>query len=207
MTWRVARSLDVLLAEINTAAPDRNKISDGSIGDASHATRDSDHNPFVIDSNGIGVVRARDFTNDPAGGFDCNDFAPRVAALMRDHPALGPGAYVIWNRRIWSCDRDNEGWRAYTGSNPHEHHCHVSVALAADGYDSSAPWGVMGELDDMANYADQLDEIQRAITDLAKATATLTVLVDDRVRAGSYKRDDRADDKLDEILAAIKAQP
>ena len=33
MTWRVARSLDVLLAQLNTRAPNRSKAADGSVGD------------------------------------------------------------------------------------------------------------------------------------------------------------------------------
>lgn len=145
MTWRVARSLDQLLEEINTAAPNRSKVSDGSIGDAAHASRDSDHNPWVIGVGGVGVVRARDFTHDPAGGLDCNDLATFLArkllGLDGSHPALGSGAYVIWNRRILSRDRRDEGWRPYAGSNPHDHHLHLSVATAATGYDSTTRWG------------------------------------------------------------------
>lgn len=157
---RQARSLDVLLAEVNAAAPDRSKASDGGLGDQAHASRASDHNP-----NAAGVWRARDFTNDPPH-LDGATFADAVAARLGKHPALGSGAYVIWNRRIFSTDRLAEGWRYYSGSNPHNHHVHVSVATAAAGYDSTAPWGVM-EDDDMANYADQLDRIESA----QKATA------------------------------------
>lgn len=160
MSWRVANSLDVLLDEINDAAPNRSKISDGSIGDAAHASRDSDHNPWVIDRNGVGVVRARDFTHDPAGGLDCNDLARELEQLYRGgHPALGSGAYTIWRRRILSRDRLAEGWRTYSGSNPHDHHLHQSVARAAAGYDSTAPWGVMKEEDVMAS----LQELERLL--------------------------------------------
>lgn len=143
VSWRVAKSLDVLLADINKAFPERSKISDGSIGDAAHASRDSDHNPWVIDSNGVGVVRARDFTHDPDGGLDCEVLATRLARKLRKgrHPALGSGAYVIWNKRIISRDRIAEGWRPYTGSNTHERHLHLSVALGP-GYDSERAWWV-----------------------------------------------------------------
>ena len=37
MTWRVAKSLDVLLGQINAKFPDRDKSSDGGIGDEAHA--------------------------------------------------------------------------------------------------------------------------------------------------------------------------
>mgnify|MGYP001562524195 CR=1 FL=1 len=64
MSWRVAKSLDVLLAQINALSPNRDKSSDGSIGDANHSARTSDHNP-----DDAGVVKARDFSNDPAHGI------------------------------------------------------------------------------------------------------------------------------------------
>lgn len=141
MSWRVARSLDVLLAEVNAAAPARSKVSDGSIGDAAHASRTSDHNPWVRDSRGVGVVRARDITHDPADGCDAGEIAEHVRQLGIDgHPALGPGAYVIWNHRIAS-DSYGWAWRGYYGSNPHTAHVHISVATSAAGYDSTAPWG------------------------------------------------------------------
>lgn len=133
MTWRPARSLDVLLAEVNKLAPKRSKTSDGTIGDTAHSARTSDHNP-----NSAGVVRARDITHDPADGCDCNVLASKVAALLGKHPALGAGAYVIWNRRIISTNRKAEGWRTYTGSNPHSKHMHVSVGTR--GYDDTTPW-------------------------------------------------------------------
>ncbi len=135
----MARSLDTALAEVNAAAPKRSKASDGGIGDAAHATRDSDHNPWIKDASGTGVVRARDFTHDPAGGFDADAFAEHVASLLGKHPALGTGAYVIWDWLIISTARLREGWRPYSGSNGHTKHCHVSVGTS--GYDSTQTWG------------------------------------------------------------------
>jgi hypothetical protein len=172
MSWRVARSLDVLLDEINAAAPLRSKISDGSIGDAAHATRDSDHNPWVT-FGGQGIVRARDFTHDLGGGLDCNELAKALAALIAvgGHPACRSGAYVIWQRRIFSFDRRNEGWRPYTGSNPHDHHLHISVALDPSGFDSTRPWFVMShkEDDDMP-YTDWPEKDRDALVgDVVKA--------------------------------------
>ena len=139
MTYREAESLRRLLADVNTNAPRRSKVSDGWIGDAAHASRSSDHNPWIKDAKGVGVVRARDFTHDPAGGFDAGKLATHVAGLLGDHPALTSGAYVIWQGRIISTARKSEGWRAYTGSNPHNHHVHISVGTS--GYDSTAAWG------------------------------------------------------------------
>lgn len=139
---RQAYSLDTMLAEVNAYAPSRSKISDGGIGDSAHSSRTSDHNP-----NSAGVWRARDFTHDPAGGLDAGDLARRVAAKLGKHPALGSGAYVIWNGHIISTDRLGEGWRVYTGSNPHDKHCHVSVATHANGYDNRTPWNLWEDPD------------------------------------------------------------
>lgn len=171
MTWRVARALDVLLEEIDHAAPNRSRISDGSIGDAAHASRDSDHNPWVIDANGVGVVRARDFTHDPTRGCDAGAIAEAVRQLgLRGHPALGAGAYVIWNSRIASATQDGEpwDWEPYGGSNPHDKHCHVSVAIAAAGYDSTARWGVTEEDDIMATLAELRTVVREELKPIKK---------------------------------------
>jgi hypothetical protein len=65
MAFRVAKSLLTLFSDIDAIAPGRSKISDGTIGDAAHQQRRSDHNP---DQNG--VVRAIDVTQDPEHGVD-----------------------------------------------------------------------------------------------------------------------------------------
>ena len=77
--WRVAESLQRLLEQVNQMAPDRNKASDGSIGDPRHQSRASDHNPWVIDGN-IGVVTARDITHDPRNGCDAQKIADSIVA-------------------------------------------------------------------------------------------------------------------------------
>lgn len=136
MAWRVADSLEVLLAEVNHRWPDRDKTSDGSIGDTSHQARPSDHNPTVIDDNGIWVVRARDFDKD---GIDPDLLAETVRLLgQAGDPRV---KYVIWNRRIASW-KQNFAWRPYTGANPHDHHIHVSVSDEQVHYDSILPWGI-----------------------------------------------------------------
>lgn len=70
---RLANSLTRLRDQVNAAFPNRNKASDGWIGDASHAASASDHNP-----NSQGVVSALDLTNDPANGFDVHALAERL---------------------------------------------------------------------------------------------------------------------------------
>ena len=159
MTWRVARCLDILLTEINTLAPNRSKVSDGSIGDAAHATRDSDHNPWVT-LLGTGIVTARDFTHDPADGLDCNDLAAHLVRMGRDgDPRV---KYVIWNRRIISTSWDFSQWRTYSGSNPHDKHLHLSVSPDPDVFDRTGSWG-WGEWDQMATRAEVREVVDKAL--------------------------------------------
>jgi hypothetical protein len=131
--WRVASSLNTLLNQINAAYPNRSKAADGSIGDAAHAASVSDHNP---DSRG--VVRARDFTHDPAHGFDAHLMADRIVA-SRD-PRI---KYVISRGRIASATVNPWVWRKYTGENQHNHHAHVSV-VADSRADNTKPWRITG---------------------------------------------------------------
>lgn len=147
-SWRVAKCLDQLLAEINASAPGRSKASDGSIGDEAHWAQgdSSDHNPWCCGW----VVTARDFTHDPAGGFDSYAYAEWQRQRCRGD-ILVNGAreyrvkYVISNRKICS-PTDNWAWRTYSGDNPHDHHVHVSVDCTGEGgyMDSTEPWGWSG---------------------------------------------------------------
>jgi hypothetical protein len=130
--WRVARSLDTLLSQVNSAAPTRSRVSDGSIGDAKHASRSSDHNPWVI-LNGIGVVTARDFTHDPQH-FDAHKFAE-----MLKRSGDRRLKYIISNSRIWNPSISNQ-WRPYRGVNPHDRHIHVSVKPFKAYFDDTTPW-------------------------------------------------------------------
>jgi hypothetical protein len=143
---RRAKSLGVLVAEINAAAPQRKKTYDGWIGDSAHAARASAHNP-----NAAGVVCAQDITHDPAGGCDCQ----KLFDFLRQypHPNL---RYLIFNRKA---AYRSSGWavRTYAGSNPHTGHLHVTVGTGTDGntlppYDNTDPWGVataFGKEDDL----------------------------------------------------------
>lgn len=138
--WRVAKSLLTLREQVNAMAPNRRKKSDGTIGDAGHETRGSDHNPWVRDGN-VGVVTAMDITHDPLGGCDAGALAEALLA-SRD-PRI---KYVIFNRRI--ANHQSLGgagpfqWRPYGGSNPHTQHVHISVRDVKAAYDSTDPWSI-----------------------------------------------------------------
>ena len=126
MTWRLAKSLKKLQAQINEMAPGRSRVSDGSIGDAAHAARKSDHNP-----NERGIVAAIDVTHDPSGGCDGRILSRSLIADSRVK-------YVIFNSQIWKARTGQ--WELYDGANPHNHHVHVSVK--PDALDQIQDWAV-----------------------------------------------------------------
>jgi len=140
MGWRLANSLVRLRDQVNAAYPNRAKASDGTIGDAAHASGASDHNP-----NGAGVVCAMDITNSPQTGFDVHALADRLR--VNRHPDL---KYIISNRRIagaWT----GWAWAPYNGSNPHSQHAHFSVGRGNDGqstppYDDTNDWAIGGSV-------------------------------------------------------------
>ena len=138
--WRVASGLLKLREQVNQAAPQRRKGSDGTIGDAAHCSRKSDHNPWVRDGN-IGVVTAMDITHDPTRGCDADAIAEAIRAA-RD-PRV---KYIIWNKRIANSSPIGASaawaWRPYSGANDHTKHVHVSVKPEKANYDSTAAWPV-----------------------------------------------------------------
>lgn len=126
--WMLAPSLTAMEAQADLLAPRRRRSSDGSIGDAAHAARKSDHNP---DEEGpVDIVDALDISHDPAGGMDIHARARTIAA-RRDARI----DYIISNNMIWSHDK---GWKPYTGSNPHTLHAHFSVKDS--GRFDTSPW-------------------------------------------------------------------
>ena len=136
MTWRVAKSLLHLRDQVNARWPNRRKDSDGTIGNAEHSSRTSDHNP-----NPEGVVCAIDITHDPASG--CDSYALAETLRANRDPRI---KYIISNRRIASGSDGPAAWtwRKYTGANPHDHHCHISVKSQKALYDAEGDWKLEG---------------------------------------------------------------
>lgn len=140
--WRIAVSLKQLISEVNTLAPDRNKKSDGTIGDNIHMQGNSDHNPWVLDSGGnMGIVTAADITHDPAKKCDCNVIAQALHA-SKDKRVK----YVIWNKRIMNASAISGSpawsWRPYTEQNPHDKHIHISVHCEKELCDDHQKWNL-----------------------------------------------------------------
>lgn len=146
----LAPSLRRLFNEIDARWPNRDRRTDGWIGDAAHQARKSDHNP---DSRGI--VHAIDIDRDGIEPYSV------VEACISENR---PTEYVIYNRQIWSRTRDFKP-RAYTGENPHTSHIHVSIRYGTSWEADTWAWGVAdigkgvgsadkpGPGDDMGNWA------------------------------------------------------
>lgn len=131
--WKLAPSLVDLIDEVDARWPNRKRTSDGSIGDASHAARASDHNPDRdADPMPAGYVSALDITKDSAA---------QMEELRRKLVADPRTWYVIHNGRIWS---RTYGFReqVYNGTNAHTAHMHVSLMQTAAGA-KAGPWGVV----------------------------------------------------------------
>lgn len=136
---RLAKSLEVLRAQVNQQWPKRSKLADGWIGDAAHAARSSDHNPWIEDGADR-VVSAIDLTHDPANNFDSYRFADML--LANKDPRI---KYIISNRRIASGTDQSQPawkWRPYNGANAHDKHVHISVKSAKTFYDNQKEWQI-----------------------------------------------------------------
>jgi len=117
-----------LREQFDDTFPDRDRRSDGWVGDTRHAARPSDHNP----DKATGMVRAIDVDRDVSGHAK-PDLMPDIADQIRLCAKAGDKriSYVIFNGRIAS-SRMGWRWRKYKGSNPHNHHCHISFTQAGD---------------------------------------------------------------------------
>ena len=113
-----------LREQINRAFPNRDRRSDGWIGDTSHSARKSDHNPSIE-----GWVRAIDvssgISDDPKASFV---LANQLRLLARRDRRF---SYIIYSGRITS-RRSLWRWRKYTGVNPHNTHIHISFTKKGD---------------------------------------------------------------------------
>lgn len=170
MDYWLAPTLVTLRDEINEACPKRDKSSDGWIGDKAHASRDSDHNPSRWPISWSGVVRAYDFDEDlRKAGWTMQRVVNKMVTLFGKHPGLLSGSYIIYEGRIISYDRLAEGWRPYSGSNPHDKHAHISTSTEARYYNSTEPWNIFEEENDMT--PEQAATLDRAARDAARAVA------------------------------------
>jgi hypothetical protein len=125
MKPRLSKSVIQLREQADDAYPDRDRKSDGTIGDAKHSTRKSDHNPDP-DS---GIVRAIDLDADFNGQASTAAYiADQIRIAAKSDKRI---SYVIFDYKIASA-RSFWRWRKYTGVNPHTKHIHISFTKAGD---------------------------------------------------------------------------
>ena len=113
-----------LREQINRAFPNRDRRSDGWVGDTSHSARKSDHNPTPE-----GWVRAIDvdanISDDPKTSYV---LANQLRLLARRDRRL---SYIIYSGKIAS-RRSLWRFKKYTGINPHTSHLHISFTKKGD---------------------------------------------------------------------------
>ena len=117
-----------LREQIDDTFPDRDRSSDGWIGDARHAKRKSDHVP-----DALGWVRALDIDRDLVGKKGKPDLMPDLVDQIRALAKSGDKriSYIIFDGKIAS-PRKAWRWRPYDGINKHRHHAHISFSTKGD---------------------------------------------------------------------------
>jgi len=127
MIAKLCKAGQQLRLQVDDSFPDRDRTSDGWIGDTRHSARPSDHNP-----DATGVVRAIDIDRDLSGKAK-PDLMPDLADQLRLCAKRGDKriSYVIFNGKIAS-SKKAWAWRPYDGINKHNHHCHISFTKKGD---------------------------------------------------------------------------
>ena len=143
MTYKLCKAGQQLRLQVDDSYPDRDKSSDGWIGDTSHKARRSDHNP-----DAKGIVRAIDIDRDLSGKAK-PDLMPYLADQIRVCAKRGDKriSYIIFAGRIASF-RMGWRWRKYRGINPHNTHLHISFSPKGDTDSSFFNIPMIGGTDD-----------------------------------------------------------
>jgi hypothetical protein len=125
---KLSKAASQLREQVDDSFPDRDRTSDGWIGDTRHAARKSDHNP-----DEQGWVRAIDIDADLSGKAK-PQIMPDLADEIRKYAKSDRKkriSYIIFNGRIASPILGWK-WRKYKGANQHKSHAHISFTKKAD---------------------------------------------------------------------------
>ncbi|MBM2621452.1 hypothetical protein JIG36_38710 [Actinoplanes sp. LDG1-06] len=219
-SWILVPCLVKLRSEFNVLAPNRDKSSDGSVGDAAHAQNQSDHNP---DETGNVPIRDADKINEVhAIDVDVDLRVPgltmeKVVQFLLTRCRSGAETrlrYIIYNRRIWSA---STGWRqeSYTGANPHDHHAHFSSSYETNREASTASWHledvpVALTADDKKWISAEIAKQVKAQIDdiwaynIGKATGTPTQRADGALVTANLRAGTLANDQVPKLFDAIE---
>lgn len=176
MAPTLVRPLVNLRSQLNDVAPGRDKSSDGWIGDYAHSQGTSGHNPddtsrnnaeWDGDADSIQDVRAVDLDEDlRTPGLSMAEICRHLVQGARSG-RFWFIRYIIYEGVIY---HKNTGYAArnYTGSNPHDHHMHVSSGWSESADDANPDYG-FEELLDMAEV--DLSASAKAFIEAATANA------------------------------------
>jgi hypothetical protein len=119
-----------LREQIDDAFVERKRDSDGWIGDASHASRPSDHNPDKAN----GYVRAIDVDKDLNSRASTGAYlADQIRLCAKKDKRI---SYIIYAGKIAS-RKSFFRWKKYNGIN--SHHAHIHISFTKEG-DSNGRW-------------------------------------------------------------------
>ena len=128
MKIKLSKAAVQLREQFDDSFPDRDRTSDGWIGDTRHSARKSDHNP-----DEQGWVRAIDVDRDLFKGSKPDIMPDLVDQLRRACKARTETriSYIIFDGYIYS-SKYRFIKRKYKGANPHTKHAHFSFKKEAD---------------------------------------------------------------------------
>ena len=127
MKPKLCKAGQQLREQFDDSFADRDRSSDGWIGDLRHSSRPSDHNP----DPSSGIVRAIDVDRDVSGSAKPDlmpDIADQLRLLAKTDKRI---KYIIFEGKIASV-KSAWRWRTYTGINKHRHHMHISFSIKGD---------------------------------------------------------------------------
>jgi hypothetical protein len=137
MSWKPVSGVTVMRDQINKRWENRDKRSDGILGDSAHQARISDHNP---DSQNY--VHAVDIDEDLRGSKNDNIWlADQIIAYARmKRGGSGRLKYVVYEDQIASGTYANHFWTWRGDHYGHEMHMHIS--FTTHGQTDSTPFEI-----------------------------------------------------------------